>query len=80
MSYRIMSPYPLGGNPIEKSWWTRISKKFPNYEKIWSHLIVRLTNRPKNIELRSNLSEEWEKLTEQHYSIYLHLVAALDRT
>lgn len=80
MSYRIMSPYPLGGDPIEKFWWLRISKIFPNYEKIWSHLIVPLTNRPKNIELRIDLSEEWEKFAEQHYSIYLHLAAALDRT
>lgn len=80
MSYRIMSPYPLGGDHIEKSWWPRIRKKFPNYEKIWSHLIVHLTNRPENIELRIDLSEEWEKFAEQHYSIYLHLAAILDRT
>lgn len=79
MNYKIMSAYPLGGDAVEKLWWPRISKEFPNYEKIWSNLIVHLTNRPVDTKLRSDLSEEWESFAQQHYSIYLHLAVAINR-
>jgi hypothetical protein len=70
----------FGRDRVEKEWWQRLAQQFPHYETLWANLIVPLSGRPRNQELRTDLPEEWERLAEQHYSIFLHLAAAIERS
>jgi hypothetical protein len=68
-----------GGDWVEKEYWPIIGKAFPNYELFWSHVIVPLTERPSSIGPKPQNPEIFGRLSEAHYSIFLHLAAAFLR-
>lgn len=63
------------GDPLEqKSWYLFIKDKFPNYEKFWQRYVVPKTNRPEDIFLKAEYSnnENVVFITQIHYSIIQH--------
>src|SRR5688572_22152400 len=79
MDYAIDAPGNYGGDVEEQRAWPELKSLLPHYETIWKHLIVPLTERPDGLGLRSDLPREWMRFAEDHYSIFLHLAAAVDR-
>ena len=79
MDYAIDAPGNYGGDAEERRVWPELKSLFPHYETLWRNVIVRLTERPASMSLRTDLSEEWMRLAEDHYSIFLHLAAANNR-
>jgi hypothetical protein len=77
--WRIMDAETRGGDWVEKEYWPIIGKAFPNYELFWSHVIVPLTERPSSIGPKPQNPEILGRLSEAHYSIFLHLAAAFSR-
>src|SRR4029434_11286228 len=77
--FQIMQEGNYGGDAEERKAWGEVAPIFPHYETLWQRLIVPLTERPDGIGLRSDLPKEWMRFAEDHYSIFLHLAAAVDR-
>lgn len=82
-SFNILSH----GDPFERGAWHLVSKEFPNYEVFWRKYIVILTNRvdtsvpassPQWILTREGVPDEYEKMAMCHYSIFCHLVRAIE--
>lgn len=75
------------GDSLERRAWHFLSKDFPNYEVFWRRYIVILTNRvdpsiPASglewILTRKDVPDEYEKMAMCHYSIFYHLVRAIE--
>jgi len=69
------------GDGIEKALYTLlISPRFPSYETFWQKFVVPLTNRPKNVQLKTDdelasigKGDHELCLAQLHYSVILHL-------
>ena len=79
LDFAIMQDGNYRGDDEERRAWQELGTLFPHYETMWKNVIVTLTERPRNKSLRSDLSEEWIRFAESHYSIFLHLAPACDR-
>lgn len=79
MDYAIDAPGNYGGDAEERRVWPELKSLFPHYETLWQNVIVRLTERPASMSLRTDLSDEWMRFAEDHYSIFLHLAVANNR-
>jgi len=69
------------GDDIEKKSWDLFAKnKFPNYEIFWVTYVVPKTNRPDNLFLKAEYSnnENVVFITQIHYSIIQHLSSIYD--
>lgn len=78
ITYRLATD----GDQLEKDYWSLfIENEFPSYEKFWLKFVAPLTNRPDNINFKTN--EElavWDKseadlcVAQLNYSILRHLI------
>lgn len=72
------------GDYYEKKYWGRfIKQKFPSYEKFWQKYIVPITNRPKNIHIKTDIelkkigkSKYDVQIAQLHYTVLRHLIRA----
>jgi hypothetical protein len=81
-------PYtlPLDGDEYEKHYYDLfLHAEFPAYEDFWSAFITPLTNRPDNIQGKTDAelaaigrSPEDICISQLHYSVFRHLVRAFD--
>ena len=79
MTDGILQEGNYGGDDVEQRAWPELKPLFPHYETLWQNLIFPLTERPNGISLRSDLPKEWMRFAQNHYSIFLHLAAAVGR-
>lgn len=74
------------GDFVEKHYWEKFLKeKFPSYEKYWQSRIVPITNRPLNINFKSNselqklgFNDEDICLAQLHYTLFRHMARSFD--
>lgn len=82
MTYRIVTD----GDSVEKYYWPIfLENRFPSYEKYWQLRIVPLTNRPKNINFKSDselqklgFNDEDICLAQLHYTFFRHMARSFD--
>ena len=54
--YRIADDGTTGGDAFERHYWDLFAKdQFPSYEKFWSKFVAPLTNRPNNIDFKTDV-------------------------
>ncbi|HPR58596.1 MAG TPA: hypothetical protein PK915_09530 [Bacteroidales bacterium] len=82
MTYQIVAD----GDSVEKYYWPIfLEDRFPSYEKYWQLRIVPLTNRPKNINFKSDselqklgFNDEDICLAQLHYTIFRHMARSFE--
>lgn len=82
MTYQIVTD----GDSVEKYYWPIfLEDKFPSYEKYWQMRIVPLTNRPKNINFKSDSELQKQGFTDEdiclaqlHYTIFRHMARSFE--